>query len=181
MPIYECRCIRCEMTFEVLARAGHANRRHPCPECGRPSRRIASTFAIVAGASNVRDAQSGTAAANAAVAKRRSGPPLCLQNPHIPLLCHMDQKSGERFIAHFNGRGDEYDDKMASREDLRKKRGLPPPPAPPPSGHRHEARRDSLIAGAGAHANSHDGGESHSHNRGKARSHSHAGSHAHPH
>jgi putative FmdB family regulatory protein len=181
MPIYECRCIPCEMTFEVLARAGHANRRHPCPECGRPSRRIASTFAIVAGGSNVRDAKSGTAAANAVAPKRRSGPPLCLQNPHIPLLCHMDQKSGERFIAHFNGRGDEYDDKMASREDLRKKRGLPPPPALPPSGHRHEARRDSPIAGAGAHASSHDDGDSHSHNRGKARSHSHAGSHAHPH
>ena len=180
MPIYECRCIRCEMTFEVLARAGHANRRHPCPECGRPSRRIASTFAIVAGASNGRDAKSGTAAANAAVAKRRSGPPLCLQNPHIPLLCHMDQKSGERFVEHFNGRGDEYDDKMATREYVRKKRGLPPPAAPPPSGHLHVAR-DSPIAGAGAHADSHDDGDSHSHNHGKARGHSQAGSHAHPH
>jgi hypothetical protein len=154
------------MTFEVLERAGHANRRHPCPECGRPSRRIASTFAIASSGSNVRNAKSanstaaanGTAAANAVAHKRGSGPPLCLQNPHVPLLCHMDQKSGERFIAHFNGRGDEYDDKMASREDLRKKRGLPPP--------------------AGAHNRQNSGGHSHSH--GKTRS-SHAGSHAHPH
>jgi hypothetical protein len=92
----------------------------------------------------------------------------------------MDQKSGERFVAHFNGRGDEYDDKMASREDLRKKRGLPPQPEPPPSGHLHEAHRDSPIAGAGAHSDSHDDGGSHSHNRGKAQG-SHAGSHAHPH
>jgi len=146
------------MTFEVLARAGHANKRHPCPECGGPSRRIASTFAIVSSGSNVRDAKSGTAAANAVAPKRRSGPPLCLQNPHIPLLSHMDQKSGERFVAHFNGRGDEYDDKMASREDLRRKRGLPPP--------------------ADAHNRQHSG--EHSHNRGKTRS-SQTGSHAHPH
>src|SRR6266851_5870286 len=154
MPIYECRCIPCEITFEVLARAGHANRRHPCPECGRPSRRIVSTFAIVSGGSNVRDAKSGMAAANTAASKRRSGPPLCLQNPHIPLLCHMDQKSGERFVAHFNGRGDEYDDKMATREYVRKKRGLPPP--------------------ADAHNRQNSGGHSHSH--GKTRS-SQAGSH----
>ncbi len=181
MPIYECRCTPCEMTFEVLARAGHANRRHPCPECGRPSQRIVSTFAIVSGGSNVRDAKSGMAAANAAASKRRSGPPLCLQNPHIPLLCHMDQKSGERFVAHFNGRGDEYDDKMASREDLRKKRGLPPPPEPSRSGHLYEAHRHARIADAAAHADSHNDGDSHSHNRGKARGHSQAGSHAHPH
>jgi putative FmdB family regulatory protein len=158
MPIYECRCIPCDITFEVLARAGQANRRHPCPECGRSSQRIASTFAIGSGGSNVRDAKSGTAATNTAAAKRRSGPPLCLQNPHIPLLCHMDQKSGERFVAHFNGRGDEYDDKMATREYVRKKRGLPPP--------------------ADTHNRQNSGGHSHSH--GKTRS-SQAGSHAHPH
>ncbi len=158
MPIYECRCMPCEITFEVLARAGHANRRHPCPECGRPSRRIVSTFAIVSSGSNIRDAKSGTAAASAVAPERSSGPPLCLQNPHIPLLCHMDQKSGERFVAHFNGRGDEYDDKMASREDLRRKRGLPSP--------------------ADAHNRQHGGEHSHSHS--KTRS-SQAGSHAHPH
>jgi hypothetical protein len=173
------------MNFEVLARAGHANRRHPCPECGRPSRRIASTFAIVSSGSNVRDAKSadGTAAAKAFAPKRRSGPPLCLQNPHIPLLCHMDQKSGERFIAHFNGRGDEYDDKMASREDLRKKRGLPPPPEPSPSAHLHGSRgtrdhapNDSVNTGADTHSRSN--GDSHNHGKAQA---SQAGSHAHPH
>jgi putative FmdB family regulatory protein len=160
MPIYECRCIPCEMTFEVLVRVGHVNRRHPCPGCGRPSRRIASTFAIVSSGSNVRDAKPAnrTAPANAVAPKRRSGPPLCIQNPHIPLLCHMDQKSGERFIAHFNGRGDEYDDKMASQEDLRKKRGLPPPADAhnrQPSGERSHSHSKTRSAQAGSHAHPH--------------------------
>jgi hypothetical protein len=42
----------------------------------------------------------------------------------------MDDRSAERFAAHKLGRGAEYDDKSAAREDLRKKRGLPPTPAP---------------------------------------------------
>ena len=42
----------------------------------------------------------------------------------------MDDKSAERFAAYKLGRGAEYDDKSAAREDLRKKRGLPAPPAP---------------------------------------------------
>lgn len=180
MPIYECHCSACEMTFEVLARAGHANRRHPCPECGRPSRRIASTFAIASSGSSVRDAKSATAAADTAATKRRSGPPLCLQNPHIPLLCHMDQKSGERFVAHFNGRGDEYDDRMASREDLRKKRGLPPPPESSPTGHLHESHSHAPTAGVTANSGSHNDGAAPSHNRGKTRG-SQTGSHAQPH
>jgi hypothetical protein len=70
----------------------------------------------------------------------------------------MDQKSGERFVAHFNGRGDEYDDKMATREYVRKKRGLPPP--------------------ADAHNRQNSGG--HSHSQRKTRG-SQTGSHAQPH
>jgi len=42
----------------------------------------------------------------------------------------MDDRSAERFAAYKVGQGAEYDDKSAAREDLRKKRGLPP--APPP-------------------------------------------------
>jgi hypothetical protein len=42
----------------------------------------------------------------------------------------MDDRSAERFAAYKLGRGAEYDDKSAAREDLRKKRGLPPTPAP---------------------------------------------------
>ena len=37
----------------------------------------------------------------------------------------MDDRSAERFAAYKLGRGAEYDDKSAAREDLRKKRGLP--------------------------------------------------------
>ena len=42
----------------------------------------------------------------------------------------MDDRSAERFAAYKLGRGAEYDDKSAAREDLRKKRGLPPTPVP---------------------------------------------------
>jgi len=42
----------------------------------------------------------------------------------------MDDRSAERFAAYKLGRGAEYDDKSAAREDMRKKRGLPPSPAP---------------------------------------------------
>lgn len=42
----------------------------------------------------------------------------------------MDDKSAERFAAYKMGRGAEYDDKSAAKEDLRKRRGLPAPPAP---------------------------------------------------
>jgi hypothetical protein len=40
----------------------------------------------------------------------------------------MDDRSAERFAAYKLGRGAEYDDKAAVREDLRKKRGLPAEP-----------------------------------------------------
>ena len=37
----------------------------------------------------------------------------------------MDDRSAERFAAYKIGRGAEYDDKAAAREELRKQRGLP--------------------------------------------------------
>lgn len=38
----------------------------------------------------------------------------------------MDDRSAERFAAYKMGRGAEYDDKAAVREETRKQRGLPP-------------------------------------------------------
>ena len=54
--------------------------------------------------------------------QRRPGRPTV---PDFARLCWMDDRSAERFAAYKLGRGAEYDDKSAAREDLRKKRGLP--------------------------------------------------------
>ena len=198
MPIYECHCIRCDLTFEVLAGVAAANQRHACPDCGKLSPRIASTFAIVSGGTGVCSANGQNDSKNAAARKSRQAP-LCLQNPHIPLLCHMDEPSARRWVAHFNGGGAEYDDKRAARDELRKKRGLPPPPAAEPSGHlyghennprRHSPGLDAAVStehgghrhgdNGGGHRDRGNGGAAngdaaHEHAHGGAPHHSHAG------
>ena len=125
MPIYECHCLGCDLTFEVLAPLSRAGRRHPCPRCNRPAPRIASAFAIASGAS-AREPKAETGEAKMLAASRT--PPLCLRHPNVPMLCHMEPKAAARWLARYNGRVAEYDDKQGAREDLRRKRGLEPEP-----------------------------------------------------
>jgi len=143
MPIYEWECLACEITFEDLAPVSEGRLERACPSCGRMSPRVVSAFAIASGA--VAQPQPAAATAAGSAAK----PPICLRYPHIPLLCHMDQPTAERAVAYAHGRGAEYDDKKGTREEMRKKRGLPPPPppAPPAHAHFHNPRRHQ---GAGA-------------------------------
>jgi putative FmdB family regulatory protein len=145
MPLYEWECLACEITFEDLASVSEGRVEHPCPDCGRMSPRVVSTFAIASGGS-----PEPQAAANTGSAPAGAKPPICLRYPHIPLLCHMDQPTAERAVAYAHGRGAEYEDKKGSREELRKKRGLPPPPppAPPAHVHHHNPRRHQTSAGA---------------------------------
>jgi putative FmdB family regulatory protein len=139
MPIYECHCERCRITFEILAPVNEANRARPCPQCARPARRVVSAFAI-GNAKVVADnapADSFTSPptrprhSHASLAPHensrqgRAGRPTL---PDFARLCWMDDRSAERFAAYKLGRGAEYDDKAAVREDLRKKRGLPAEP-----------------------------------------------------
>ena len=186
MPIYECHCVPCALTFEAVAPVSDANRRQHCPECGRLSRRIASTFAIVSGGARVRR----TAAQNGAkvAVKRGNAAPLCLQYPHIPLLCHMDEGSARRWVAHYDGRGAEYDDRLEARAELRKKRGLPPGPPPVPAdrvNHAHKPRGVAPTVGRGA--DSHSPANAHAHSHASAGNRSGEGGaqpshpHAHPH
>jgi hypothetical protein len=70
-----------------------------------------------------------------------------MRYPEVPLLCHMDQKSAERFVAHVQGRGAQYDDHVGAREELRKTRGEPSPAAPAAVEHVHGGKQ--------AHAHSH--------------------------
>ena len=48
-----------------------------------------------------------------------------LRVPPAARLCWMDDRSAARFGAHKLGRGAEYDDKIAARQELRKQRGIP--------------------------------------------------------
>lgn len=139
MPIYECNCEACRITFEILAPVSEANRRQPCPRCARPARRVVSAFAI--GAANAgADRESPVAPGQGPAGhahdghahpgrahQGRAGRPVV---PNFARLCWMDDRSAERFAAYKLGRGAEYDDKSAVSNELRKKRGLPAPPVP---------------------------------------------------
>jgi hypothetical protein len=57
----------------------------------------------------------------------------------------MDDRSAARFAAHKLGRGAEYDDTVAAREEVRKKRGLPEKKAEPQSHHHGSPLSDPAI------------------------------------
>jgi putative FmdB family regulatory protein len=145
MPIYECHCEPCRITFEIFAPVNEANRTRPCPRCARPARRVVSAFAIgnakvaadSASADSFISPPRGPRHSHASHApdenssRGRAGRPTL---PDFARLCWMDDRSAERFAAYKLGRGAEYDDKSAVREDLRRKRGLP---AEPPADQSH--------------------------------------------
>jgi len=148
MPLYEYHCPSCRLTFEALEPMRGARRPGTCPRCRRRAPRVSSAFSIPAsGLRSEGKSHAGSAAAVRAKPER----PLCLRYPQVPLLCHMDSKSAERFVAHVQGRGAQHDDKVAAREELHKKRGDPPPADPAPSGHAHP------------HEHSHGGKKPHAH------------------
>jgi putative FmdB family regulatory protein len=130
MPLYECRCEACDLTFEVLAPLSDSGMRsRRCPECGRRSRRVISTvsFAVSKDGRMPRERQDAT----------RSD----VTRLSVPLAarpCWMDDRSAARFAAYKHGRGAEYDDTVSAREELRKQRGLPPDNSPSHSHHSHQ-------------------------------------------
>jgi putative FmdB family regulatory protein len=141
MPIYECSCEVCRITFEILAPVSEANRKRPCPQCARPARRIVSAFAIGAATAVADRTSRGTAATEPGPAEHtqqghshhghgQPGRPRRAVVPDFARLCWMDDRSAERFAAYKLGRGAEYDDKSAASEERRKQRGLPTPPGP---------------------------------------------------
>jgi putative FmdB family regulatory protein len=152
MPLYEYHCLGCTLTFESLVSLSGARRSGTCPRCGRRSPRVTSAFAIAGRRGPSEKPPDGAAPTP------KPEPPLCMRYPELPLLCHMDQKSAQRFVAHVRGRGAQFDETVAARAELRKKRGEPPQPAAP--GHVH------------AHGHSHAGTKAHAHSHHHAR-HSH--------
>ena len=154
MPLYEYHCLGCTLTFESLVPLNAARRSGTCPRCGRRSPRVTSAFAIAGHRGRSEKPLHGAAAPTTKPER-----PLCMRYPEVPLLCHMDQKSAERFVAHVQGRGAQYDDTVAARVELRKKRGEPPPVRPAAPAHVH------------AHDHSHGGTKSHAHSHHHARHH----------
>jgi len=141
MPIYECSCEACGITFEILASVSEALRKRPCPRCARPARRVVSAFAIgsscavadVAALNSATPSPAGSKHSHDGHAHHANTQPGRRNRPTVPdfaRLCWMDDRSAERFAAYKLGRGAEYDDKSAAREDLRKKQGIPPSPSP---------------------------------------------------
>jgi putative FmdB family regulatory protein len=179
MPLYEYHCPSCDLTFEVLTLLSEAAKKKPCPECGRRAPRIVSAFAIASGGNGHHDGET-----TIAVQQPQDPRPLCMRYPQVPLSCHMDEPSLRRFVAHSQGRGNEYDDKTAKQAETRKQRGIPEPVvAPPAHGHDHShdrnPRRHAVTQG---HGQAHGHGHAHEHgpSRAKGKAHTHAhGVHAH--
>jgi len=112
MPLYEWHCRVCDLTFEALVAAGASKRRRACPLCRRPSGRVMSAPRF----------HSGKAAApldaRPAGAKRDVTQ---LKVPSAARICWMDDRSASRLAAYKHGRGAEYDDTMAAREEAKKR------------------------------------------------------------
>ena len=133
MPLYECRCERCERTFEVLAPlSSSAMKSRPCPNCGRAARRIMSAVAFTV--------EGGTRASSTPDVTQYKVPPPAR-------LCWMDDRSAARYAAYKHGRGAEYDDKTQAREEAKKKRDEPPS-KPAPAAHQHAHSHSALAAAA---------------------------------
>jgi putative FmdB family regulatory protein len=126
MPLYEWSCRVCDLTFEALVAASASKRRRVCPLCRRPSARVMSAARFHSGkASPPLDAR--PAGAKSDVTQ--------LKVPSPARLCWMDDRSASRLAAHKHGRGAEYDDTMAVREDAEKKYGVAAKPGAHAHGH----------------------------------------------
>jgi len=179
MPIYEYYCLSCDYTFELLTSLSESTKKKPCPECGHKAPRTVSAFAIASGGNGHHEGETPV------VAKQPQDPrPLCMKYPQVPLSCHMDEPSLKRFVAHKQGRGAEYDDKMAIKAELRKQRGIPEPVVAAPShGHdhhhfrRHAASQTTPPKNGKEHGHDHDHSHDHGHTHGqsqtKGKSHAH--------
>jgi putative FmdB family regulatory protein len=122
MPLYECRCERCELTFEVLAPLSSSGlKSRPCPNCGRAARRVISAVSFTV--------EGGT--------RSNSTPDVTqLKVPPPARLCWMDDRSAARYAAYKHGRGAEYDDKTHAHEEAKKRRDEPPS-KPAAAAHEH--------------------------------------------
>ena len=134
MPLYEWRCRACDLTFEALVAASASKRRRACPLCRRPSARVMSAARFHSGkAAPPLDAK--PAGAKSDVTR--------LGVPSPARICWMDDRSASRLAAYKHGRGAEYDDTMAAREEAKKKYGVAGKPSS--RGHGHSLLADPAV------------------------------------
>lgn len=136
MPLYECRCEPCDLTFEVLAPLSASRTSQRCPECGRRSRRVISPVTFASGKGGMTQPESAGAAASDVTQ---------LRVPPAARLCWMDDRSAARFAAYKLGRGAEYDDKVAARKELQKQRGVPQENSASSATHHHSPLADPAV------------------------------------
>jgi putative FmdB family regulatory protein len=116
MPLYEYFCDACGEGFEALVSFGASDSfTHGCPGCGGRSRRILSAVNFA------RERRTPTLPQGQA----RDGKPdvTSLRLPPAARLCWMDNQSAARLAAYKAGRGAEYDDTVATRNELASRRG----------------------------------------------------------
>ena|SRR5438309_184965 len=129
MPIYEWRCGRGHV-FEALVPATASSLRGRCPVCGKSAARMFSAFAIQSGAT-LATASERAASREVDVTK--------LAVPSFARPCGMDDYSAARFAAHKLGRGAEFDDKMATRQQQDAAQGKEAPKAKAGRAHKHNS------------------------------------------
>jgi putative FmdB family regulatory protein len=124
MPLYEWRCARCDLTFEALVAVGAAKRKRPCPRCRRPAAHVMSAARLNLGRLPP-PIDTRPAGAKPDVTQ--------LKVPSAARMCWMDDRSAARLAAYKHGRGAEYDDRIAARDEAKKNYGV----AEKPSSHSH--------------------------------------------
>jgi hypothetical protein len=112
----------------MLARVEEARKRQPCPSCGAKSERVISTVAIHAGAP-IQTASERAAAREVDVTS--------VKLPNAMRLCAMDDYSATRLAAHKLGRGNEFDDKVAKRNERQAAGGEAPKKKTAAHKHKH--------------------------------------------
>jgi putative FmdB family regulatory protein len=126
MPLYEWHCRVCDLTFEALVAASVSKRRRACPLCRRLSGRVMSAALFHSG-KTAPPLDARPAGAKSDVTE--------LKVPSAARICWMDDRSASRLVAYKRGRGAEYDDTMATREEVKKKYGVKGKPSSHAHGH----------------------------------------------
>jgi putative FmdB family regulatory protein len=119
MPLYEYSCGGCRTTFEALVSPSSSNQtEQACPSCGEKARRILS----------VANFSPGRRVPVTMPNPPRNGKPDVTRLKLAPAarLCWMDDQSAARLAAYKAGRGAEYDDIVATRQELTQNRGEEP-------------------------------------------------------
>jgi putative FmdB family regulatory protein len=138
MPLYEYFCGGCRASFEALVPLSASQQgAHTCPTCGERSRRILSAVNFAVERRTPSLAQGRT----------RDGKPdvTSLRLPPAARLCWMDDQSAARLAAYKAGRGAEYDDTVANRNEVAVQHADGASGRPDQTTHSHSPLSDPVV------------------------------------